>query len=73
MRDRGVILHLASGGRTDDLEPYLRRMGAWELIGRPYGVDLLGVSKTGPRCYERIVAGVGSLDGLLPLLLESWS
>jgi FMN phosphatase YigB (HAD superfamily) len=59
MRDRGVILHLASGGRTDELEPYLRRMGAWELIGRPYGVDLLGVSKTGPRYFERIVADSG--------------
>ena len=59
MRDRGVILHLASGGRTDELEPYLRRMGAWDLIGRPYGVDLLGVSKTGPRYYERIVADSG--------------
>lgn len=59
MRDRGVILHLASGGRTDELEPYLRRMGAWELIGRPYGVDLLGVSKTGPRYYERLAADSG--------------
>lgn len=55
IRDRGVTLHLASGGRTDELEPYLRRMGVWELIDRPYGVDLLGVSKTGPRYYERIV------------------
>lgn len=59
MRDQGVALHLASGGRTDELEPYMRRMGVWELIGRPYGVDLLGVSKTGPRYYERIVADSG--------------
>lgn len=59
MRDRGIALHLASGGRTDELEPYLRRMGAWELIGRPYGVDLLGVGKTGPRYYERIVEDSG--------------
>ncbi|HEV2251430.1 MAG TPA: HAD family hydrolase [Candidatus Limnocylindria bacterium] len=28
----GVRLHLASGGHTDELEPYLRRMGIRELI-----------------------------------------
>jgi FMN phosphatase YigB (HAD superfamily) len=59
MRDRGITLHLASGGRTDELEPYMRRMGVWELIGKPYGVDLLGVSKTGPRYYERIAEDSG--------------
>lgn len=59
MRDRGIVLHLASGARTEELELYLRRMGAWELIDRPYGVDLLGVSKTGPRYYERLIADSG--------------
>jgi FMN phosphatase YigB (HAD superfamily) len=59
MRAQGFALHLASGGRTEELEPYLRRMGVWELIGRPYGVDLLGVSKTGRRYYERIAEDAG--------------
>jgi FMN phosphatase YigB (HAD superfamily) len=59
LHDRGIALHLASGGQTYELEPYLRRMGVWELIGRPYGVDLLGVSKTGRRYYERIAEDSG--------------
>ena len=59
MHVRGLTLHLASGGQTYELEPYLRRMGIRELIGRPYGVDLLGVNKTSRRYYERIVADAG--------------
>ncbi len=55
----GLTLHLASGGHSNELEPYLRRMGVWELIGRPYGADLLGVNKTSRRYYERIVADSG--------------
>ena len=55
MRARGVTLHLASGGQRYELEPYMRRMGVWELIDRPYGADLLGVNKTSVRYYERIV------------------
>lgn len=50
----GVTMHLASGGLAWELEEYLRRMGVWELIGRPYGVDLIGTSKTGRRYYDRI-------------------
>jgi FMN phosphatase YigB (HAD superfamily) len=59
MRARGLTLHLASGGQTYELEPYMRRMGVWELIDRPYGTDLLGVNKTSRRYYERIVAHSG--------------
>jgi FMN phosphatase YigB (HAD superfamily) len=55
MHAMGIRLHLASGGQTYELEPYLRRMGAWELIDRPYGADLLGVNKVSRRYYERIV------------------
>lgn len=59
MHARGIALHLASGGQSGELEPYMRRMGVWELIGRPYGADLLGVNKTSRRYYERIVADSG--------------
>lgn len=55
----GVTLHLASGGLAWELEEYVRRMGVWELIGRPYGVDLLGTSKTGRRYYDRIIEDCG--------------
>jgi len=59
MHSRGLTLHLASGGQSYELEPYLRRMGVWELIGRPYGADIVGVNKTSRRYYERIVADSG--------------
>jgi FMN phosphatase YigB (HAD superfamily) len=59
MHARGLTLHLASGGQTYELEPYMRRMGVWDLIDRPYGADLLGVNKTSRRYYERIIAHSG--------------
>jgi FMN phosphatase YigB (HAD superfamily) len=59
MHARGMTLHLASGGQSYELEPYMRRMGVWELIGRPYGADIVGVNKTSRRYYERIVADSG--------------
>ena len=59
MHARGLALHLASGGQAWELEEYLRRMGAWELIGRPYGVDLIGASKTSRRYYDRIIEDSG--------------
>ncbi|HEY8861883.1 MAG TPA: HAD family hydrolase [Candidatus Limnocylindria bacterium] len=59
MHAMGIRLHLASGGQTYELEPYLQRMGVWELIDRPYGVDLLGVNKLSRRYYERIVEDSG--------------
>ncbi len=59
MRAKGIALHLASGGQAWELEAYMRRMGVWELIGRPYGADLLGVNKTGLRYYERIAEDSG--------------
>src|SRR5258708_27854093 len=59
MHENGLALHLASGGQAWELEEYMRRMGVWELIGRPYGADLLGVNKTGPRYYQRIAEDSG--------------
>jgi len=59
MHAKGMALHLASGGQAWELEAYLRRMGVWELIGRPYGADIVGVNKTSRRYYERIVADSG--------------
>ena len=59
MRSMGVTLHLASGGTSGELEPYMRRMGVWELIARPYGVDLLGTAKASRRYYERLAQDSG--------------
>ncbi len=59
LKAMGVTLHLASGGTSGELEPYMRRMGVWELIDRPYGADLLGAAKASVRYYERIAADSG--------------
>jgi len=67
---KGITLHLASGGQSYELEAYMRRMGVWELIDRPYGADLVGVNKTGPRYYERIVADSG-VDPRAAIVVDS--
>jgi len=70
MHERGVALHLASGGQAWELEEYVRRMGVWDLIGRPYGADLLGVNKIGPRYYERIAEDSG-VDPRAAIVVDS--
>jgi len=70
MHAKGIALHLASGGQAWELEAYMRRMGVWELIGRPYGVDLIGTSKTSRRYYERIVADSG-VDPRAAIVVDS--
>jgi FMN phosphatase YigB (HAD superfamily) len=70
MHASGLALHLASGGQAWELEAYMRRMGVWELIGRPYGVDLIGTSKTSPRYYERIAADSG-VDPRAAIVVDS--
>lgn len=70
MHAMGIRLHLASGGQTYELEPYLRRMGVWELIDRPYGADLLGANKVSRRYYERIVEDSG-VDPASALVVDS--
>ncbi|MDP9320099.1 MAG: hypothetical protein M3P16_03260 [Chloroflexota bacterium] len=70
MHAKGIALHLASGGQAWELEAYMRRMGVWELVGRPYGVDLIGTSKTSRRYYERIVAD-SSVDPRAAIVVDS--
>ncbi len=67
MHANGIALHLASGGQAWELEAYMRRMRVWELIGRPYGVDLIGAGKTSRRYYERIAedSGVDPRDAIV--------
>jgi len=70
MHALGVTLHLASGGQAWELEEYVRRMGVWELIGRPYGADLIGTSKTSRRYYERIIEDSG-VDPRAAIVVDS--
>jgi FMN phosphatase YigB (HAD superfamily) len=66
----GITLHLASGSQSYELESYMRRMGVWELIGRAYGADLVGVGKTSQRFYERIVTDSG-VDPRAAIVVDS--
>ena len=59
MHDRGVTLHMASGGLSYELAPYLERMGILDRFDRLYGPDLIGTHKTSPRYYERIAEDSG--------------
>ncbi|HEY8649058.1 MAG TPA: HAD family hydrolase [Candidatus Limnocylindria bacterium] len=67
---RGLTLHMASGGLSSELAPYLERMGIRELFDRLYGPDLIGASKTSPRYYERIAADSG-IDPETAIVVDS--
>ena len=53
---RGLRLHMASGGQSWELDPYLRAMGIREHFDRLYGPDLVDRFKNGPHFYEAILA-----------------
>ena len=53
---RGLRLHMASGGLSWEIEPYLRGMGIRQHFERLYGPDLVDAAKSGPYYYEAIVA-----------------
>lgn len=59
LRDRGVVLHVASGDAHDDLVEYLERIGARDLFDRVYGSDLVNTWKFGPEYYRAILADSG--------------
>jgi phosphoglycolate phosphatase-like HAD superfamily hydrolase len=53
---RGLTLHMASGGLSWELAPYLRGMGIRERFDRLYGPDLVDTTKNGPHYYAAILA-----------------
>ena len=53
---RGLRLHMASGGLSWELEPYLRGMRIREHFDRLYGPDLVDTTKNGAHYYAAIVA-----------------
>ncbi len=55
----GYGLFLASAGDAPTLSGYLEGMGIRDCINRPYGVDLVGVSKTDSEFYRAIFADAG--------------
>jgi len=59
LRQRGMVLHMASGDAHDDLVAYLERIGARELFDRVYGSDLVNTWKFGPEYYRAVLKDSG--------------
>lgn len=51
----GLVLHMASGGLSWELEPYLLGMGIREHFGRLYGPDLVDRYKNGAHYYAALL------------------
>ena len=55
---RDFELHMASGNPAWIIETVLTRLGVRDLIGKPFGSDLIGYQKGHPRFYPAIVEAV---------------
>ncbi len=53
---RGLRLHMASGGQSWELDPYLRALDIRRHFDRLYGPDLVDRYKNGAHYYEAILA-----------------
>jgi len=56
LRERGVVLHVASGDAHDELVTFLEQIGARDLFDRVYGSDLVNAWKFGPEYYRAVLA-----------------
>lgn len=59
LKQRGLVLHMASGDSHDELITFLERMGARDLFDRVYGSDLVNTWKFGPEYYRAVIADCG--------------
>lgn len=55
LRQRGLVLHIASGDAHADLVAFLDRIDARDLFDRVYGSDLVDTWKSGPEYYRAIL------------------
>ena len=60
LRDRGLVLHTASGALSWELEGYLRGMGILDRFDRLYGPDLVDTYKNGPHFYAALLGDSGA-------------
>jgi FMN phosphatase YigB (HAD superfamily) len=56
LRQRGLVLHVASGDAHEDLVQYLKAIEARNLFDRVYATDLLNVWKSSAAYYRAILA-----------------
>jgi len=59
LRERGVVLHMASADAHDELVAFLDQIGARDLFDRVYGSDLVNTWKFGPEYYRAVLADSG--------------
>jgi HAD superfamily hydrolase (TIGR01509 family) len=59
LRDRGLVLHVASADAHDELVTFLEQIGARDLFDRVYGSDLVNTWKFGPDYYRAVLADSG--------------
>lgn len=59
LRERGVVLHVASGDAHDDLVEFLEQIGARDLFDRVYGSDVVNTWKFGPEYYRAVLSDSG--------------
>jgi FMN phosphatase YigB (HAD superfamily) len=59
LRQRGLVLHVASGDAHEDLVQYLDAIGAREIFDRVYGTDLLNVWKSSAAYYRAVLVDTG--------------
>lgn len=59
LRQRGVMLHVASGDAHAELVAFLEQIGARDLFDRVYGSDLVNTWKFGPEYYRAILSDSG--------------
>lgn len=56
LRERGIVLHVASADAQDELVAFLDQIGARDLFDRVYGSDLVNTWKFGPEYYRAVLA-----------------
>ena len=59
LRERGLVLHVASADAHDELVAFLEQIGARDLFDRVYGSDLVNTWKFGPEYYRAVLADSG--------------
>jgi phosphoglycolate phosphatase-like HAD superfamily hydrolase len=55
LASQAFVLHMASGGLSWELDPYLRGMGIRRYFDRLYGPDLVDTYKNGPHYYAALL------------------
>lgn len=70
---KGYELHMASGNPAWIIETILERLGVRDLVGEPFGCDLIGYQKGHDRFYPAILDSLGASPGSTAVVDDSES